>query len=102
LVTGENFDGVRELKQILATKYRTDFYRCLTEKLLTYALGRSVDYHDVETVDRIVADMEKQDGRFTALLHGVINSAPFQRQPIPEAQVSSLSAPPAPARALLR
>ena len=102
LVTGEHFNGVRELKQILVTRYRTDFYRCLTEKLLTYALGRGVDYHDVETVDRIVADLEKNDGRFTALLHGVVNSAPFQRQEIPDGEKSQPLTSAAPARTVLR
>ncbi len=39
LITGETFHDVRELKRILKEKHRLDFYRCLTEKLLTYALG---------------------------------------------------------------
>lgn len=102
LVTGEDFEGVRELKQILVAKYRTDFYRCLTEKLLTYALGRTLDYHDVETVDRIVNDIEKQDGRFTALLHGVVDSTPFQRQQIPDGKISSSRRTASAARAAVR
>lgn len=102
LVTGESFDGVRELKKILITKYRGEFYHCLAEKMLTYALGRTVDHHDVETVDRIVADMEKHDGRFSALLQGVINSTPFQRQPLPDREISPSPADAAPARTVLR
>ena len=80
LVTGESFKGVRELKHILATNHREDFYRCLTEKLLTYALGRGLEYYDVETVDRIVERLDQQNGRFSALLMGIIESAPFQKQ----------------------
>jgi len=80
LVTGESFNGVRELKHILATNHREDFYRCLTEKLLTYALGRGLEYYDVETVDRIVQRLDEQNGRFSALLMGIIESAPFQKQ----------------------
>ena len=64
LITGESFNDVRELKKILRDKHRTDFYRCLTEKMLTYALGRGLDYYDVEAVDRIVDRLEKDDGRF--------------------------------------
>jgi hypothetical protein len=79
LITGETFDNVRELKHILATQHARDFYRCLTEKLLTYAIGRGLDYYDVETVDEIVDRIEKSDGRFSALLNGVIESAPFQK-----------------------
>jgi hypothetical protein len=80
LVTGESFSGVRELKHILATNHRDDFYRCLTEKLLTYALGRGLEYYDVETVDRIVQSLDEHNGRFSVLLMGIIESAPFQKQ----------------------
>jgi hypothetical protein len=80
LITGESFDDVRELKQILKTRHLPDFYRCLTEKVLTYALGRGLDYYDVEAVDRIVDQLEKNDGHFDTLLAGVIDSAPFQER----------------------
>jgi hypothetical protein len=80
LVTGEEFADVRGLKHLITHERRLDYYRCLTEKLLTYALGRGLEYYDVETVDRIVADLERDGGRFSTLLLGVIDSAPFQRQ----------------------
>ena len=80
LITGESFKDLRELKHILVTNHRTDFYRCLTEKLLTYAVGRGLEYYDVETVDKIVRELEQNNGRFSVLLNGVIESAPFQRQ----------------------
>ena len=69
-----------ELKKILVANHQREFYQNLTEKLLTYAIGRGLDYHDVENVDRIAADLEREDGRFSALITGIINSAPFQRQ----------------------
>ncbi len=80
LITGESFHDVRELKHTLATDRKQDFYRCLTEKLLTYSLGRGLEYYDVETVDQIIERMERNDGRFSALLSGIIESAPFQRE----------------------
>jgi hypothetical protein len=80
LITGETFRDVRELKTVLRTSRRLDFYRCLAEKLLTYALGRGLEYYDVETVDRIVERLEREQGRFSTLLSGVIESAPFQRR----------------------
>jgi hypothetical protein len=80
LITGEQFKDFREMKHILATKHRADFYRCLTEKLLTYATGRGLEYYDTETVDKIVRDLEQNDGRFSVLLNDVIASAPFQKQ----------------------
>jgi hypothetical protein len=79
LITGESFTNVIELKQILATNHRDDFYRTLTEKMLTYALGRGLEYYDVETVDEIVSDLKKNDGHFSALLTGIIESSPFQK-----------------------
>ena len=80
LMTGESFNNVHELKQILSTNHREDFYRCLTEKLLTYALGRGLECSDVETVDQIVQRLDQEHGRFSALLTGIIESAPFQKQ----------------------
>lgn len=80
LISGESFADVRALKKILVSQHRNEFYRCLTEKLMTYALGRGVEYYDTESVDRIVEALEKSDGRFSALLTGVIDSAPFQQR----------------------
>jgi len=91
LITGESFTHIRELKKILATSHRREFYRCLTEKMLTYALGRGLEYYDVGTVDQIVKRIEKENGRPSALLAGIIESSPFQRRrnlpdsaPVPE------------------
>jgi hypothetical protein len=80
LITGESFGDVRELKHILATARRRDFYYALSEKMLTYALGRGVEYYDTLTLDRLVADLEASGGRLSALLNGIINSASFQQR----------------------
>jgi hypothetical protein len=80
LITGETFKSFREMKHILATNHRADFYRCLTEKMLTYAVGRGLEYYDTQTVDKIVDDLEQNDGRFSVLLNDIIASAPFQKQ----------------------
>jgi hypothetical protein len=79
LLTGETVAGIRDLKRIIKEQHRLDFYRCLTEKLLTYALGRGLEYHDEVTVDQIVARLDLKQGKFSALLMGIINSAPFQK-----------------------
>lgn len=68
------------MKRVLAGEYRINFYRCLTEKLLTYALGRGLEYYDVDAVDRIVEQLDQSGGRFSTLLTGVIESAPFQKR----------------------
>jgi hypothetical protein len=94
LLSGQSFKDIRDLKKILKGDLRQDFYRCLTEKLLTYALGRGLDYHDVETVDQIVARLESTGGRFSALLMGIVESSPFQKQRV--AVTTAASAGPAP------
>ncbi|MEX0612531.1 MAG: DUF1592 domain-containing protein, partial [Pirellulales bacterium] len=80
LLTGEEFNDIRQLKQILKNERRLDFYRCLTEKLLTYALGRGLDYYDEHTVDQIVEQLDHEQGKFSVLLSGIVESAPFQKQ----------------------
>ncbi|HSU68475.1 MAG TPA: DUF1592 domain-containing protein, partial [Tepidisphaeraceae bacterium] len=80
LMTGETFKDGRDVKRILKDKHLTDFYRCLAEKMMTYALGRGIEYYDTETVDQIVDRMQREDGRFSALLNGIVESAAFQRR----------------------
>ena len=80
LVTGEKFSNVMELKTILATSRKQDFYRCLTEKMLTYALGRGVEYYDAPTVDAIMEQLEKEGGGMKDLIYAVAESVPFQKR----------------------
>jgi Protein of unknown function (DUF1592)/Protein of unknown function (DUF1588)/Protein of unknown function (DUF1585)/Protein of unknown function (DUF1587)/Protein of unknown function (DUF1595)/Planctomycete cytochrome C len=80
LMSGESFQNVSDLKHILADNHRVEFYRTLTEKLLTYALGRGLEYYDMPTVDKIVQRLQSEDGHFSALLLGIIESAPFQQR----------------------
>jgi hypothetical protein len=80
LITGEKFADVRELKRLLANERRNDFYHCLAEKMLTYALGRGPEPCDVLALDTIVERMHREDGRLSALILGVIESAPFQKR----------------------
>jgi hypothetical protein len=79
LLTGESFAGPKELKQILVKNHSADFYRTVTEKMLIYALGRGLEYYDVETTDQIVARIEAAHGRSSAMIAGIIESAPFER-----------------------
>ena len=80
LISGETFDGIRALKKVLKEKHRDDFYRCLTEKLMTYALGRGIEASDLESVDQVVDRLTKEDGKISALVMGLIESAPFQKR----------------------
>ncbi|MCA9194673.1 MAG: DUF1592 domain-containing protein [Planctomycetales bacterium] len=79
LITGEKFDGVQQLKQLLVNERRKDFYRCFTQKLLVYALGRGLEYYDEHTVDSVVQELDQQDGHFSVALSKIVQSAAFQR-----------------------
>lgn len=80
LLTGEKFADVATLKKILSGKRKQDFYRTLSEKLLTYAIGRSVEIYDSTTINRLTARMEKNDGSLRELIQGIIESTPFQKR----------------------
>jgi len=80
LITGEAFTNARDLKKILANERRMDFYRCLTTKLMTYALGRSLNHRDTHVVDSISDSLEHDNGRISTLIISVIESPQFQKQ----------------------
>ena len=80
LLTGEKFADVASLKEILAGKRKPDFYRTLAEKLLTYAIGRGVEYYDATTVDLLTERLTKKDGKLRELIQGIVESAPFQKR----------------------
>ncbi len=93
LLTGETFNDVRDLKKILATRHAPEFYRTLTEKMLTYALGRGLRESDVETVDQIVDAVIRADGKPSALISGITSSAPFLKTRLATAADSKPAVP---------
>jgi hypothetical protein len=77
LVDGTPLRGPADLRQALLS--RSDaFVTTATERLLTYALGRPVEYYDMPTVRSIVHRAARNDYKFSSLVLGVIESAPFQ------------------------
>ena len=79
LPDGTPFTGVEELKQALLANPEP-FLRTLTEKLLTYALGRGLEYTDAPAVRRIVRDAASREHRFSALVLGIVKSVPFRQR----------------------
>ena len=77
LPDGGAFDGPTGLRDMLLAR-PADFVGTVTEKLMTYALGRGVQYYDMPTVRRIVREAEAVDYRWSAIILGIIKSAPFQ------------------------
>lgn len=80
LVSGEKFAGPGELISVLLNKRRAEFVRCLSEKMLTYALGRGMEYYDKCALDEISAGLAKGDLKFSALIMQVVTSTPFQKR----------------------
>jgi hypothetical protein len=83
LPDGTQFDGPAGLRQLLLTRYRDDFVATVTQKLLTYALGRGLEYYDMPTVRAIVRQAADQDYRLSALIAAVAESTPFQMRRTP-------------------
>ena len=77
LPDGTAFEGIADLKQILKDR-KKQFARCLTEKMLTFALGRGLEYYDKPTVDRIVTELETNDYRSSVLITEIVKSDPFR------------------------
>jgi hypothetical protein len=77
--SGESFQGAGELKAILKSRKR-EFTRCLTEKLLTYSLGRGLDEEDVCAVDKIVDVVAADQYRFRRLVLEIVRSEPFLKR----------------------
>ena len=81
LPDGGVFRGPGDLKGLLASD-REAFARTLTEKLMTYALGRGLEYYDRCAVDRILAGLEADDYRFGRLVVGIVASDPFRMRKV--------------------
>jgi hypothetical protein len=77
LPDGRTFKGPDGLKQLLKQN-NSLFVRCLTEKMLTYALGRGLEPYDGRAIDRIVDAVRREDYRFAALISEIVKSEPFQ------------------------
>ena len=78
LVDGTKVDGVASLRDVLV-RYSDQFVRVVTEKLLTYALGRGVEYEDMPLVRSIVRNSAGSKYAFSSLVLGIVKSPAFQK-----------------------
>ncbi|QJW99422.1 DUF1592 domain-containing protein [Frigoriglobus tundricola] len=83
LPDGRRFRGPAELRAVLAAA-PTDFTRCLTEKLMTYALGRSLRAADRSSANRIVQHAARNEYRFSSLIIALVRSDPFLMRRVAE------------------
>ena len=77
LPDGTKISGVDDLRKALASD-PNQFVQTLTQKLMTYGIGRIMDYQDMPTIRAIVRESEKQGYRFEPLIMDIVTSAPFQ------------------------
>jgi mono/diheme cytochrome c family protein len=78
LADGTKVTGVDSLRDMLVTNYHRQFGRVVAEKLLTYSLGRGVEYGDMPLVRKIVKDAEASKYRFSSIILGIVKSPAFQ------------------------
>jgi mono/diheme cytochrome c family protein len=86
-----------QLGRWLSDNYDDQFVTVATEKLLTYALGRGVEYRDMPLVRQIAHDVIANKGRFSSMVVGVVKSRPFQMNTVVEQVTSTASAQTTPA-----
>jgi hypothetical protein len=84
LPDGTLFDGPAGLTKLLLTKYHDEFISTFTSKLLTYALGRGLEYYDNPALRSIVRDAESDRLTIPALIQSIVKSPPFQLRRTPE------------------
>jgi len=80
---GTKLNGPDDLRNVLLAN-PDQFVQTLTEKLMTYALGRVVEYHDMPTVRGIVRESAKDDYRFSSIVMQIVQSDPFQKRQVPK------------------
>jgi hypothetical protein len=88
LPDGTTFNGVQDLRAALIRRPER-FVTTVTEKLLTYALGRGLEYYDMPAVRRIVRDAAKDGYRFQTIVRGVAESYPFTMRRIDAATAAT-------------
>jgi len=87
--------GVADLRMLLRAR-KDAFTRCLSEKLLIYALGRGLDYYDEPTLDRLQAALVRNDYKFSSLLIEIVKSDPFRLRRGKGQETLAAASPPTP------
>jgi len=77
LIDGTPVNGPDDLRKALAS-HPDQFVQTFTEKLMTYALGRNIEYYDMPAIRKIVRDAAKDNYRFSSIVMGIVKSTPFQ------------------------
>ncbi len=81
-MTGTAVNGPVALRNALLAR-PDQFPQAVTEKLMMYAIGRKLAYHDMTQVRAIVRDAASRDYKFAQLVHGIVRSDAFREQALP-------------------
>ena len=82
-LSGETIDEPQAFREALLQEGDGEFVKTVTEKMLQYALGRIMMHYDAPLIRQISRELETEDYRWSALIHRIVASDPFQRQRIP-------------------
>ena len=78
LVTGESFNNHEEFQKILTDSKLNDYLRCSSEIMMTYALGRGVEFYDKPAIESVVKSLKSNDLKISSMVLGIVESVPFQ------------------------
>lgn len=90
LADGTKINGVEDLRHALL-EHPERFVSTLTEKLMTYALGRGLEYYDMPVVRGITRDAARDDDRFSSIVMGIVQSTPFEMKRAHEVETPPVS-----------
>ena len=74
---GQDIENSKQFREALLG-HGNEFLRTVTEKLISYSLGRGVHYYDAATIRQLVRDLEQNNNRWSSLIAGIVRSQPFQ------------------------
>jgi hypothetical protein len=89
LVNGTKFEGLDGLRNIILAN-KDQFVQTATNRLLTYAVGRGLDYYDMPTIRKIVKQSAPSNYNFSTLVVNVVKSMPFQMRKAPKPEQTSV------------
>jgi len=88
-LSGKTVATPREFREALLAEGGDAFVRTVIEKLLIYALGRGLEYTDAPTVRQLARDLARSEYRWSSLLLGIVNSAPFRMRGTTDSPVTA-------------
>jgi hypothetical protein len=77
MLNGKTIDSPKAFREAMLAQ-GDQYVRTVTEKLLTYAIGRGLEYYDAPVVRKLVTDLKAQNYRWSSLVLGIVSSEPFQ------------------------